>query len=86
MGVISAFNKNDLTIPDDIAIVGYNDIPLARTFTPPLTTVSLPAFEMGEFAMNTLSDVIEGITTSWVERTFYGDLVRRDSCGCISTI
>jgi LacI family transcriptional regulator len=86
LGAISAFYKNDLKIPDDIAIVGYNDIPLAKTSTPPLTTVSLPAFEMGEFAMNTLSDVIKGVTTSWVEKTFYGNLVIRDSCGCISTI
>ena len=86
LGVISAFNRNDLTIPDDIAIVGYNDIPLAKTSSPPLTTVSLPSFEMGEFAMNTLLDVISGITTSWVEKTFYGNLVIRESCGCKSTI
>lgn len=85
LGVISVFNKNNLTIPGDIAIVGYNNIPLAKTSSPPLTTVSLPSFEMGEFAMNTLSDVIRGITTSWTEKTFYGNLVIRESCGCIKT-
>jgi DNA-binding LacI/PurR family transcriptional regulator len=34
-------------VPDDVSVVGFDDIPLAAFFDPPLTTVRLPAYELG---------------------------------------
>jgi LacI family transcriptional regulator len=47
MGAILAAKRAGLRIPEDIAIVGFDDIPLAEYFDPPLTTVRLPAFGLG---------------------------------------
>ena len=44
--------------PDDVSIVGFDDIPLAAYFDPPLTTVRLPAFELGQAAGRALLDRI----------------------------
>lgn len=50
LGVLEALNKHNLKIPDDISIVGFDDLPWARAISPPLTTVKQPAYEMGRRA------------------------------------
>ncbi|MEX2143401.1 MAG: LacI family DNA-binding transcriptional regulator [Anaerolineales bacterium] len=47
LGAMLAIKHAGLRIPEDIAIVGFDDVPLAEYFDPPLTTVRLPAFELG---------------------------------------
>ncbi|WP_319369667.1 LacI family DNA-binding transcriptional regulator [Streptomyces europaeiscabiei] len=50
-GVLRAIADRGLSVPDDISVVGYNDIPLAEDFNPPLTTVRTPAEELGRAAV-----------------------------------
>ena len=50
LGAIGALREAGLKVPDDVSIVGFDDIPLAAYFDPPLTTVRLPAFELGQAA------------------------------------
>jgi DNA-binding LacI/PurR family transcriptional regulator len=45
-------------VPDDVSVVGFDDIALAPYFDPPLTTVRLPAFELGQAAGRALLDRI----------------------------
>jgi DNA-binding LacI/PurR family transcriptional regulator len=49
-----------LQIPHDIAVVGFDDIPLAEYFNPPLTTIRLPAFRLGQAAGDRLIRLIRG--------------------------
>jgi LacI family transcriptional regulator len=49
-----------LRIPDDISVVGFDDIQSAAYINPPLTTVRQPLIKMGEMAARTLLDRIEG--------------------------
>jgi DNA-binding LacI/PurR family transcriptional regulator len=58
LGAIGAMREAGLRVPDDISIVGFDDIPLAGYFDPPLTTVHLPAFELGQAAGRSLIDRI----------------------------
>lgn len=58
LGVMRAFVEQGLTIPDDVSVVGFDDIPLAAYFDPPLTTVRLPAFELGQAAGHALLERI----------------------------
>ena len=49
-----------IRVPEDVAIVGYDDVPLAALVTPALTTVRQPARELGRTAVGLLLDLIEG--------------------------
>ncbi|GGW84730.1 LacI family DNA-binding transcriptional regulator [Streptomyces caelestis] len=50
-GALRAIADAGLRVPGDISVVGYNDIPLAEDFNPPLTTVRTPAEELGRAAV-----------------------------------
>lgn len=54
VGVYKALYQVGLRIPQDIAIIGYDDIELASYMTPPLTTIHQPKDELGELAVNVL--------------------------------
>ena len=52
LGAIHAIRSHGLSIPDDITVIGFDDIAMAAHANPPLTTISPPKFEMGYRAMN----------------------------------
>ncbi|WP_165325059.1 ribose operon transcriptional repressor RbsR [Pectobacterium zantedeschiae] len=54
VGVYHALYQAGLSIPQDMAVIGYDDIELARYMSPPLTTVHQPKDELGELAIDTL--------------------------------
>ena len=54
VGVYQALYQHGLTIPADMAVIGYDDIELAQYMTPPLTTVHQPKDDLGELAIDTL--------------------------------
>jgi LacI family transcriptional regulator len=58
LGAIGALRAAGKQVPEDVSIVGFDDIPLAAYFDPPLTTVRLPAFELGQAAGRALLDRI----------------------------
>jgi DNA-binding LacI/PurR family transcriptional regulator len=60
IGAICAFQEVGLRVPDDISVVGFDDIQSAAYISPPLTTVRQPLLKMGEIAARTLLDRIEG--------------------------
>ncbi len=85
IGALRAIKKEGLTVPDDIAIVGFDDIPMAQHLEPALTTVHQPIYLVGRRAAETLLAQIhesrsEEITaaTHLLLRT---RLVIRESCG-----
>jgi LacI family transcriptional regulator len=80
LGAMSAIQKADLRIPDDIAVVGFDDAFLAAHAQPPLTTVRVPAYGLGWTAAEVLISVIEG-EEEISAVTLETELVIRDSCG-----
>ena len=59
IGVLNALHDRGLRVPEDCAVVGCDDIPIAAHTIPSLTTVHLPFYETGETAMRLLLDIIE---------------------------
>ncbi len=59
-GAILAAKRAGLRIPDDLAIIGFDDIPMAEYLDPPLSTVRLPAFGLGWAAGERLIRLIRG--------------------------
>lgn len=60
MGVLHTARHRKLHVPDDLSVVGVDDIRYARFFEPPLTTVSQPMREMGEHAVRVLLGILNG--------------------------
>jgi LacI family transcriptional regulator len=60
IGAILAIKQAGLHIPKDIAVVGFDDIPLAEFYDPPLTTIHLPAFGLGWAGGERLIRLIQG--------------------------
>ena len=58
-GVIQACKKLGRRVPDDCAIIGFDDIALATLVDPPLTTVRLPKYKIGQMAMSRLLEMLE---------------------------
>jgi LacI family transcriptional regulator len=58
LGATNALREADRSVPDDVSVIGFDDIALAAYFDPPLTTVRLPAFELGQAAGRALLDRI----------------------------
>ena len=59
-GAIGALRATGRRVPSDISIIAFDDIPLAAYFDPPLTTVRIPAFELGQVAGEALLDRVIG--------------------------
>lgn len=60
VGAYRAIHKLGLRIPTDIEVASFNDISVARFMNPPLTTVRLPAEEIGESAVDMLLEQVNG--------------------------
>jgi LacI family transcriptional regulator len=80
-GVLSALHGLGIRVPEDCAVVGCDDVPLAAYAIPPLTTVHVPFFETGEMAVRVLLDIIAGKTDGPKRVLLPVHLVRRGSCG-----
>ncbi|MCP2366258.1 DNA-binding LacI/PurR family transcriptional regulator [Agromyces flavus] len=81
LGAVSEARSRGLRVPDDLAVVGYNDTPMAELVDPPLTVVEVPAYEIGHRAMRLLSDLIDGKKPTRRRTTLRSELILRDSCG-----
>jgi len=79
IGSIRAFQQAGLRVPDDVSVVGFDDIQSAAFLSPPLTTVRQPLQEMGEIAARTLLDRIEKRASYVPEITIAPEFVVRDS-------
>jgi LacI family transcriptional regulator len=77
IGALSAFLEAGLRIPEDVALVGFDDIPIARFLAPPLTTVKVPIAELGRRGFALLTD---GAPAKPVAKLSTSLVVRR-SCG-----
>jgi LacI family transcriptional regulator len=86
VGVLGALSDAGVSVPGEMAVTGFDDIPLARYLTPPLTTVHADAFQLGERAMHRLlqrgSSARPG---DRVHELLPTTLVVRSSCGAPSS-
>lgn len=79
LGAMLAARRSGLAIPADIAMVGFDDIPLAEYFDPPLTTIRLPAFRLGWSAGERLIHLIRGERLEHHSELLESELIVRQS-------
>lgn len=80
LGLLHAFRDGGLNVPRDVSVVGFDDIPDARHFGPPLTTVRQDYGEIGRRAVALLLGEVRGDAVAYHEQ-IVPKLVRRDSTG-----
>jgi len=82
IGVIDAIEELGMNIPEDVAVVGFDDTEFASHLRTKLTTVSQRKYEMGNLAVQILIDYIEGKEKNYIHKVILEpNLVIRESCG-----
>lgn len=81
LGALAALTDAGLSVPDDIALVGFDDLPFAALLRPALTTVRNPGVEQGRQAAQLLIRLLKGETVEQRRIALPTELVVRDSCG-----
>jgi LacI family transcriptional regulator len=78
-GLYEAARQRGLRVPQDLSVVGFDDLPVARWVSPPLTTVRQPLAEMGRAAAQMLDDVIDGVPLRTNRVELSTELIVRES-------
>lgn len=79
-GAISALHQAGLSVPDNVSIIGYDDIPESEFSDPPLTTIRQPMEEIGEAGTRLLIDLISHQAAGPRQALFDTELIERASC------
>lgn len=79
LGCLYAFNQAGVRVPEDIALAGFDDIPLARFVHPPLTTMRVNIAELGGMAMRRLLQGIEAAPADAAPQLLSPELIVRSS-------
>jgi LacI family transcriptional regulator len=81
LGALRSLRAHGLRCPEDVSVIGFNDMPFAEEFSPGLTTVHVPLQEIGTESARILLDSIESRTISSVAVTLPVSLIVRSSTG-----
>jgi DNA-binding LacI/PurR family transcriptional regulator len=80
-GAIQAIKERGLSIPKDIGVVGFDDVAMAQYVEPHLTTVRLPAYDLGWRAGQLCLQLVNQQPPEELHQLLPAELVIRDSCG-----
>ncbi len=81
LGAIYAIQESGLRVPEDIAVVGYDDRESASLSRPTITTVTMPCYEMGQAAARLILNLLENGDEAEELIKIRGALIVRESCG-----
>lgn len=81
IGVLSALKEGGYQLPEEVSVVGFNDLRLSPFLTPPLTTIKAPTELVGATAAKKLFDLLSGKSID-VETLLPTEIIIRRSCGC----
>ncbi|EGU56270.1 ribose operon repressor [Vibrio nigripulchritudo ATCC 27043] len=79
MGVINAASEKDISVPEDVSLIGYDDVHIAKFMTPSLTTIHQPKHELGKAAVDALLKKLEKETSEHQVVQLEPSLIARNS-------
>lgn len=82
IGALQALRDVNLQVPDDMALIGYNDIDLAELIDPPLSTLRVPTYQAGLMAVEMIQVLQSEEHSTGTRELLATELVIRHSCGC----
>ena len=81
MGALRAVRDSGLSVPGDIALMGFDGFPGSGKSVPPLTTIHQPVSDTGARAVQMLNDLVTGAATAPISEIMPVELIVRESCG-----
>lgn len=84
LGALAAIRDAGLGVPADVALAGFDDIPIARYVTPPLTTVSVAITELGRRSFEKVVRAVRHVSDGDQREKIATRLVIRESCGSVT--
>ena len=81
LGALRALHERSIHIPEEVALVGFDDMPWAGDLNPPLTTVSQPGYELGQQAVQLQLQRLERPDLPFYKVILQPRLIVRQSCG-----
>jgi LacI family transcriptional regulator len=81
IGVLKSLHEHSIRVPDDVSVIGFDDLGFAPFLNPPLTTVRAPTEKVGEIATERLFDMLENHPSDEVV-ILPTEIIYRRSCGC----
>ena len=78
-GIYLGMRQNDKSVPDDLSVIGYDDVEMCRYVTPALTTVAQPIYELGKQAADLMVKRLADPTSPYVKRILPVELAIRGS-------
>lgn len=79
LGALAAIRQAGMSCPHDMSVIGFDDIPMARFFSPALTTVAQPKFAIGHRCVDLLLDILAGVPAASRNVTMAHELIVRDT-------
>jgi LacI family transcriptional regulator len=83
IGALRALREAGLRVPEDVAVVGFDDLPQSARSEPPLTTVRQPTYRLGTTTVDSLLDLLDYPDSSPRRIVLPTELVVRASCGSV---
>lgn len=81
LGVLRALSESGRRVPEDVAVIGFDDVPDAANYRPPLTTIRQDFTALAHRAVSALVEAIEGTPQDEASAVIPTELVERDSAG-----
>lgn len=78
-GIINELRSRSLRVPEDISVVGFDNLEVSAVCSPPLTTINQPAFEIGHLSAKILIDQLQGVSTERNTLNLRASIVERAS-------
>jgi len=81
LGAMQEIHRRGKSVPEDVAIIGCDDIPFSRMSRPLLSTISIPAYQIGVTAVQLLNDQMKGVSSGAKNVIMEHKLIHRETCG-----
>lgn len=81
IGALQKIQEMGIKVPDEIAVTGFDDIEKSKIFTPPITTMRQPVYQMGCLSVKLMDAILNGDQVPLLTE-IGGEMVIRESCGC----
>ena len=82
-GVMNELTKLGLSVPEDVSVIGFDDLPIATNMTPPLTTIRQNRSDLGKSAASLLDNLLSSVAVSKI--LLRAEFIKRESTGVCVT-